>query len=227
VTLTALLLTVAGAASLLWGWANLRRAGRRRAAARAGYFDAAAGLLGSVVTRAQPAGFARISGMHAGHSFDLQAVPDTLTFRKLPVLWVMVTLTEPCDVAGAVHVMARPGQTDIFSAFDRMPVSVDLPAEFPQFCALRCSAAGALPDPAVLLSLAPLFGSGRIKEVVISPKGLRLVVMAEEAERGGYLLFRDAEMGLEPFPADRLAPLLQTLVQLKAELNALREKTLG
>ncbi len=35
-----------------------------------------------------------MSGVWGGMRFDLQAVSDTLTFRKLPTLWVMVTLTE-------------------------------------------------------------------------------------------------------------------------------------
>lgn len=212
---------------MLWLLARLLRAGHARQRARAGYFDAVAGLFQSVEVQVQPSGFARMSGVWSGARFDLQAVPDTLTFRKLPVLWVMVTLTEPTDLTAEAHIMARPGGNEVFSTFDRMPVSVALPDGFPAFCTLRCEKAAALPGQALIAAQAPLFPSGEIKELVMSPKGLRLVVLAEQADRGAYLLFRDAEMGYSPFPPDRLLPLLQALLSLRDSLSEPRERAVG
>ena len=215
------------AAAVLWLLVRLLREQRARGAARAAYLDRASGLFGSVTIRTQPSGFARMAGVWQGARFDLQAVPDTLTFRKLPVLWVMVTLTEPMPLDSAVHIMARPGQSDIFSNFDQMPVSVALPDGFPEFCALRCGDAAALPDPCLIAGQATLFAVAHVKELVMSPKGLRLVILADEAERGAYLLFRDAEMGQQPLEPDRLLPLLQALLALRDELQAARERTDG
>lgn len=212
---------------MLWLLARLLRAGHARQRARAGYFDAVAGLFQSTGVQVQPSGFARMSGVWNGARFDLQAVPDTLTFRKLPVLWVMVTLTEPTDLTTEAHIMARPGGNDVFSTFDRMPVSVALPDGFPAFCALRCENAAALPRGTLIAAQAPLFLSAEVKELVMSPRGLRLVVLAEQADRGAYLLFRDAEMGYAPFPPGRLLPLLQALVSLRDGLSEPRERAVG
>ena len=190
-----------------------------RAAARAGYFAGVAGLFDRPVSRIEPSGFARMAGRWQGMTFDLQAVPDTLTYRKLPTLWVMVTLTEPQPVAGELHIMARPGQNDVFSRFGQMPVSVALPPGFPEHCALRCDDAALLPPAKLVARQAALFEGPSVKELVIAPKGLRLVVLGDEAERGRYLLFRDAEMGRRQLAAGQLLPHLERLKSLHDDLK--------
>jgi hypothetical protein len=95
-----------------------------------------------------------------------------------------------------------------------MPVEVNTPPGFPSECTLRCSGTEDLPTPVILSQIAPLFSDPKVKEAVLSSKGLRLVVLAEEAERTNYLIFRDAELGRQPFPAARLQRLLETLADL-------------
>ena len=197
---------------------NLRAATARKAA-RAGYFARVAPLFDAPRTRAEPSGFARMAGKWQGHSFDLQILPDTLTYRKLPSLWLMVTLTEAQPVQGQMHIMARPGQNDTFSHFAEMPVSVPLPPGFPEFCALRCNNAALLPPQGLVATQAGLFANPLVKELVISPKGLRIVLLAEEADRGRYLIFRDAEMGQLPLDPARLLPILAALQALSQALK--------
>ena len=60
----------------------------------------------------------------------------------------------------------------------------------------------------------------RLKEVVISPKGLRIVWLIEEADRTRYLLFRDAEMGATALHRATLLPLIGALRDLQADLTA-------
>jgi len=220
VTTSGLIVTLGLAGLALWLLVRLWRAGQDRVAARAGYFGAVAALFSDVTLRVEPSGFARMAGVWNGARFDLQVVPDTLTFRKLPVLWVLITLTEAVRVPGEVHIMARPGQDDTFSRFNRMPVSVALPPAFPEYCALRCSAATALPDADVVAAQAALFTSGVVKELVIAPQALRLVILGDEAERGAYLIFREAELGQVALSPDRLLPHLRSLLHLAADLAA-------
>lgn len=186
--------------------------------ARAAYFDAVAPLFQSPIRRVEPSGFARLSGVWNGLRFDLQAVPDSLTFRKVPTLWVMVTLTETATVAGEVHLMMRPTGSEVFSHYGLMPDGVTLPAGYPPECALRCEDAARLPVT-VIAQEAALFQDPRVKELVLAKTGLRIVLLGEEAERSRYLLYRDAEVGRQPFGADRLVPVLQHLSDLHARLN--------
>lgn len=199
---------------------QILRAARRRAASRATYFSAAASVLTNMQRQIQPTGFARVAGRYDGLRIDLQAIPDTLTFRKLPALWVMVTVTEPQPLSGDVHIMARANGQESFSTHAQMPFAVDLPPGFPSDCTLRCTDPATLPSPEVLAKLAPLFSDPKLKEAVLSPKGIRLVVLAEEGDRANYLIFRDAELGSQPLPIPRLRVLLETLADLHAAQKA-------
>lgn len=216
------LLALAAASLGLAGWLlwRLRGAARARAARRAGYFDAAAELFTGVTRGLAPDGFARLNGQRGGRVFDLQAVPDTLTFRKLPALWVLVSLPGPVPVGATFDLMLRPTGGETFSNFGALRHSVAAPAGFPPGAALRTDDPAGLPDAGLLRPHLAVFADPAVKELVISPRGLRLVILAEEADRTRYLLFRDAEMGAVPLPPARLRPLLEVLAALAADLEA-------
>jgi hypothetical protein len=195
-----------------------RHAGAARQAARAAFFDGCKSLFTDGIKAIAPTGFPRLSGRYRGQTFDLQAVPDTLTYRKLPALWVLVTLPAPQPVRASFDLMIRPGGYAPFSNFHTLPDQIDPPAGFPADCAIRSNDPANLPDEALLRRYLPLFQDARMKELVISPKGLRLVWLAEEANRGRYLLFRDAEMGRAPLPPHSIRPLMDALLALQADL---------
>lgn len=206
----------------LWlGQAQWQATAARRAA-RAGYFDRLTTLFDRVVVQVQPSGFARMTGTRNGIAFDLQAVQDSLTFRKLPALWVMVTIAQPMPVAATLDVMARPTGTETFSHFATLSQGIERPAFLPEGIALRSDNAAAV-SPVFLAAHAGVFDDPRVKELVISPKGLRLVMLAEEADRGRYLLFRDAEMGHDPLDPARISGMLETLLALRTQIFAAKD----
>ena len=193
----------------------LLNAARRRTASRAAYFCDIAPLFDRSVTQTQPTGFPRMTGHLGPNAFDLQALPDSLTFRKLPCLWVMLTLPEPMPVTATLDIMARPLGHETFSHYASLPYTIPLPASLPETTVIRTdnpTLAPGLPDQTAL------FADPTIKEMLISPKGLRLVILAEEADRGRYLIFRDAELGHTPMPDGRIQPLIEALLAIKADL---------
>lgn len=196
-----------------------RSASTGRTAQRAGYFDLCQPLLTDLRRGKSDHGFARLAGRYQGRLFDLQAVPDALTYRKLPCLWLMVTLTEPMPVTATLDVMMRPAGAEVFSRFSTLPVHISLPDGFPPEAALRSDSTTDLPA-ADLISLGrDLFAEPRVKELVISPNGLRIVWLAEEADRTRYLIFRDSELGAQPLAAEVLRPHLDRLVALATDLH--------
>lgn len=217
-----LVLLALGLAALgLWLAFRLVRAAQARKTARAAYFSAVKPLFDSSETRLQPTGFPRMTGRRGGFSFDLQAIPDSLTFRKLPALWVMVTLPEPLPVHATLDLLARPSGNEPFTHFARLPQSLPPPPFLPEGIALHSDDASSVPSEDLLARHAGLFDDPRIKELVISPKGLRIVILAEEADRGRYLIFREAEMGMQPLATARLAPLLDRIARLREDILAL------
>ncbi len=212
-----LLAALFGATALWLAWATVQ-AHKARTAARAGYFRAVEPLFDSITSRIQPNGFARMTAQTDGNAFDLQAIPDSLTFRKLPALWVMLTLPAPMPVKATLDIMARPAGNEPFSHFANLPQSLPCPPSLPDGTALRSDDATGVPPLELIAPHLAVFADPKVKELVISPKGLRLVILADEAERGRFLIFRDAEVGASPLPAARMTPLISALIALRDTL---------
>ena len=208
----------AGAAALTLALRHRHDAEERRAT-RAGYFDACLRLFDAPLTGLAPSGFARVSGRYQGRLFDLQAVTDTLTYRKLPVLWLLVTIPAPMPVGATLNVMVRPTGAETFSHFGLLPIDLDPARGLPPDTVMRTDDPAGLPPESFLDAHLALFESDRVKELVIAPKGLRITYLAEEADRGRYLLFRDSEMGKQPLSPATLRPLLERLVAMAFDLD--------
>lgn len=196
----------------------LLRGSRTRQKARHGYFADCAGLFGDPRLAATPGGFPRLNGRYRGHIFDLQAVPDTLTFRKLPALWVLVTLPVPLPLRATLDLMVRSTGIEPFSHFHTLHDQIAAPPGFPEDCRLRTDDPQGLPPQSLLIPHASIFDDPRVKELVLTPKGLRITFLAEEANRGRYLIFRDAELGTEPLPSRALVAHLDALLSLRADI---------
>lgn len=200
---------------------RLRGQSAKRFALRGRYFAAVEGLFDAPIVALAPTGFPRLSGRYQGTLFDLQVVPDTLTYRKLPALWLLVTLAEPTPARATLDVMLRPRGVEPFSNFRDLAVQIATPAGFPEDCAIRSDAPGDAPPAELVLKHLQGLHPDLLKELVVAPKGLRLVWLAEEADRTRYLAFRDAEMGKVPLAAALLEPLLNALLALRDDLKEL------
>jgi hypothetical protein len=132
----------------------------------------------------------------------------------------MLTLPEPLTIQVTLDLMARPSGNEAFSRFSTLPSVLPPVPGLPKDVAIHCDD-GLLPPADLLQAHADLFSDPRVKELVLSPKGLRIVILAEEADRGRYLIFREAEMGMTPLSADRIAPLLDRLRVLRKDVLAL------
>lgn len=217
-------LALALAALGVWLGFRLIRDSRSRTQAHASYFSEIKPLFDGGETRIQPTGFPRMTGRRAGLAFDLQVIPDTLTFRKLPALWVLVTLPEALPLEATLDLMARPSGNEPFTRFATLPQSVPTPPDLPREVAIRSDDATGIPASGLIARHADLFTDPNVKELVLSPKGLRIVILAEEADRGRFLIFREAEMGRSPLPPTRLEPLLDRLAALRKEVVALKDQ---
>lgn len=217
-------LALALAALGVWLGFRLIRDSRSRTQARASYFSQVKPLFDGGETRIQPTGFPRMTGRRAGLAFDLQLIPDTLTFRKLPALWVLVTLPEALPLEATLDLMARPSGNEPFTRFATLPQSLPTPPDLPTEVAIRSDDATRSAASGLIARHADLFTDPNVKELVLSPKGLRIVILAEEADRGRFLIFREAEMGRSPLPPSRLEPLLDRLAALRKEVLALKDQ---
>lgn len=164
-------------------------------------------------------GVYKLEGSYQSRFFQLKVIVDNLAPRKLPSLWLMTTRPAPQFVPQVIDLMMRSRGPTSFSNFDLFPHQLPLPHGFPPHVSARSDQpAGRIPWD-IIIKLAPLFGKETGKELLISPKGLRLVVLLAEANRARYGVFRQADFGKPVVNPSLAVELLGALIELEDDLE--------
>lgn len=196
----------------------LAASARRRRTPELIFGAAKAVLEGARIDPGPTLGSHRLTGTYRELPVQVQTVVDTLNVRKLPSLWLMVTIPDPLPLKATFDLMMRPSGPTTFSNFDDLPATMDRPPDFPEHAVLRTEdPAHVLPAHVVTPHLAPFFGP-MAKELLIAPKGLRMVVQMAEADRARYGVFRQAEFGEVAIEAALLRDILDRLIALRAAI---------
>jgi hypothetical protein len=215
--LTSSLLAVAIASGVVLHLAWLARASRNKA-------KAALAADGAKVREVIPdavdvsegtAGVVTWAGSWNGEHAQVRTIVDTLTTRKLPTRWLSVTITEPVAVPGTFDMMMRPGSPTTFSNFDHLEHTLPKTTVLPAEAVLRTDRRGVAFPQDVIAAHAGIFAEGRAKELLITPKGVRIVWLLAQADRARYGVFRQAA-----FADARLDPaLLEELLGVASSLR--------
>ena len=161
----------------------------------------------------------KLMGRYGGHVFQFKTIVDTLAVRKLPSLWLLVTLPEPTGLAATFDLMMRPAGPTTFSNFDFLPQTLATPPGFPPEAVLRSDAVGAGFPAESVCPLLPILQQRRGKEILLSPKGLRIVVQLAEADRARYGVFREARFAGAVIDASLAAEIMNGLIQMKEDIS--------
>jgi hypothetical protein len=173
-------------------------------------------LFSSASLTADGAGIPRIEGVYQRRRLTIDLIPDTMTIRRLPQLWVSVTALAPLPLQNkGIAVLVRPSGADFYSLTEHMEERFDPSASFPWECLVRgqTDAARATLDrvsPAVTAILA----DPKVKEIGVTSRGLRIVYQLAEGKRGQHLLLRQCDFEgarLKPELLERLCRDLDTL----------------
>lgn len=165
------------------------------------------------------AGVHRVVGSYHGLPVQVQTVVDTLAVRKLPSLWLMVTIPAPLPVKSTFDLMMRPTGPTSFSNFDHLPETIERPSDFPEHAVIRTDDTDhLLPAHVVRSHLLPFF-DGHAKELLITPKGTLMVVQLAEGDRARYGVFRQASFGDARVDATMLRDMLDRLIALRADIE--------
>lgn len=209
-------LAAAGVLGLGWVW---RREQRRVGAARGELLAGCAGLVDAPVLARDGLDYPVLRGRRAGCAAEIRPLADTTALRKLPALWLQVTLAGRTGAAGVLDALRRPLGTEHWSPAADLPVSLPAPPELPPDVQVRADHGGVALLP-VLRAQAGFLHRPDAKEVLVTPKGVRLVVLLAEADRGSYLLFRDARFAIRRLEPEHLAELLRGAERLMDNARA-------
>ena len=105
-----------------------------------------------------------LTGQYGDHLFELKTVTDTLNTRKLPSLWLMITLKSPIPINHTLDMMMRPAGPTTFSNFDFLPVILATPMGFPEQAVLHSNEDLAPFDLNLLKPMLIYFKNSRAKE---------------------------------------------------------------
>ena len=164
-------------------------------------------------------GFPILDGRHGGCPIRLRVIPDTLTLRRLPQLWLSVTLRKTLPIDADLALLARPTGAEFFSTTHRLPVRLTLPSGLNGELLARGSSFAAQPLAEVLASqLDNFFADQRVKEVAVTRQGLRTIFQADQGKRGDYLLLRQSTFANSKVDPKAVMKIIHRLDAVEANL---------
>ena len=143
-----------------------------------------------------------------------------MTIRRLPQLWMSTTLLDRNAGLPGLAILVRPAGTEFYSLTSRFAHRLETPAGFPDEVLIRGDAA---PGPCSLIlraTLASILADPRVKEIAITPRGLRIIRQAGEGKRGDHLLLRQSVFENAAVPRRDLATVLDQLQAIRAITGA-------
>lgn len=189
---------------------------------RSRLLDAAAGLFDNSRLRAAPDGFPILDGsLSDGRRIRIELIADTLVCRRLPQLWLKLTLAEHEPVARpSIGALSRPTGAEFYSMVHDLPEWL-APPQTEASILLRGDGTATPTEIKQASSIfQALFRNPTVKEAVITPRGVRLIRQVAEGDRGAHLVLRQVRFPIEQVPAD----LIRTAI---AEAQLLSETLAG
>ncbi|GFO83094.1 MAG: hypothetical protein A49_27210 [Methyloceanibacter sp.] len=213
---------IVGFAYLAYRYREEQRAVRAR---RAAFFNDCWTVLDDPKLALDVFGYPSIAGTYEGEPIRADVVVDCMGLRKLPCLWVRVTLEAPVATGAVLDIMMRPSGAEFFSPFNDLHERLDTPGNWPERAIVHTDDPKLLPDPDVFTPHVAILEEKPAKELIVSPKGARIVWQADEAQRSDYLLLRQARFDVVRFDAAEFRKIVIQLVGIRRALaeNATQE----
>jgi len=201
------IVTITVAAMLCLAW-QYRRDRERMRRTRAGFFGECRALLERSTILQDDLQFPVLTGRYEGLDVRLEPMVDDMAIRKLPSLWLKISLMAPVRYAGAFDLLIRPRGAEFYSpAFD-LPLEVRIPSGWPTDAVIRSDDPAEMPPAETVARHLHLFDDARMKELLIAPRGVRLIYQVDQAERSRYAVLRQSEFGEQSLAPDLARRLL-------------------
>ena len=195
-----------------------QRDAKRLVKARSAVFDGCIGLLQQAQISQDKANLPVLQGNFSGYKVALSIVEDTLGWRKLPPLWLLVKVAANKISAGSLDMMVRPANNEFYSPSWQWDGNIRIPANWPQHAIIKYQQIPV--DIALLVAHVPaLFADEKMKELLIMPNMVRLTYMAKQADRGEYLIMRNAIYSDVPIARHVVESLIKQAISIRQTLE--------
>ena len=186
--------------------------------ARGRIFDECSPLLANARHRLDKANLPILDGNYGGYKVSLSIVEDTLGWRKVPPLWLLIKVEANVQTTGTIDCIVRPSNNEFYSPSWQWNGNLAIPAKWPQHAILKYQHQAV--DLDLIDSFMPqLFADANMKELLIMPNFTRLTYMVKQAERGEYLIMRNAIYENSPISINIVDKLLKQLIAIRENLE--------
>lgn len=189
----AALLAIAGLVYLAWMHQQNQKVAREQ---RATFLDDCRGLLGAERVQYDRFGYPVLTGNWRGLPVTAEAIIDTMAVRKLPVLWLRITVLAPLPFTSRTDVMMRPIGTEFYSTHHELDHRINTPAGWPEAAIIRADQPVANEFLRWIRPHLGLLREDDAKELFAGPNGLRLVWRIDEGNRSDFALLRQARFNV-------------------------------
>ena len=181
---------------------------------RNGLLDSAAGLLADARLSLAPDHFPILEGRLADRrQIRIELIADTLVFRRLPQLWLKITLKEHSEISRpTIGALARPTGAEFYSLVHDLPAWIEPPVVDTPLIMRGDGHASSWQIERVSAMFQTLFSDPAVKEAAIAPRGVRLIRQAAQGDRGAHLILRQTR-----FPIAEISPELVRIAIAEAE----------
>ena len=191
---------------------------KRKLLARSAVFDDCTALLQNVRISQDKANLPVLHGEYAGNKVALSIVEDTIAWRKLPPLWLLVKVIANKTSIGSLDMIVRPAGNEFYSPSWQWDGNLTIPPTWPQHAIIKY-----LHKPVDMRLLEPLvpalFSDLKMKELLIMPELVRLTYMAKQADRGEYLIMRNAVYHDTPISKELVESLIKQAIAISQTLE--------
>jgi len=197
---------------------NYRRDVWQKIEARNSLFDDCETLLQHAQKTQDQAKLPILHGRYEGYEVALSVVEDTVAWRKLPPLWLLIKVVANTPSKGSLDFIVRPANNEFYSPSWQWDGNLSIPSNWPQHSILKYQHHAinlALLDPFV----PALFTDEKMKELLVMPSMLRLTYMVQQAERGEYLIMRNAVFAQSPIKREVLELLLKQAISMRQHIE--------
>lgn len=182
-------------------------------------FDGCFALFDHATLTQDDMAFPVLTGSYREHSVQIEPIVDQVVFRQVPSLWLVVSVRQDLPVGGTFDLLARRANVEFWSQAGALPLRVPLPQDWPIHTSLKSDRqASELPMGVLDPHVRALFSDPRSKELVVMPRGVRIVYQVQAADRSEYLVLRRATFRSAQVSVALLESLLERATAVCADL---------
>ncbi len=197
IRLDATLLTLALFCVLAWIYIRNRKAVRLQ---RSKIYEQCLGLFTNVEISQDEINFPVMRGKYGNWNIAIVPIVDHVAVRKIPSLWLQVTVETPIPYEGSIDFLVRPQNVEFYSPSSILRLNLEVPEGWPDHAVLRTDNIEAMPPEAEITPHMSIFEEPKMKELLITPRGVRLVYQLDQATRSHYMVLR--QLRFENFVID-------------------------